>query len=58
MAGELPEWGFDETSAAFEVNPDDLSTQLGAGAFGAVFSARLHEMPVAAKTLHTSEAAA
>ncbi len=51
-AGDLPEWAFEETSAAFKVNPDDLSTQLGAGAFGAVFSAQLHDMPVAAKTLH------
>ena len=51
---ELPEWGFLEGDAAreFAVDPDDQSTILGAGAYGAVYSATMSGLPVAAKTLH------
>jgi hypothetical protein len=51
---ELPEWGFLEGEAAreFVVDADDRSTILGAGAYGAVYSATMHGLPVAAKTLH------
>ena len=49
----LPEWGFvAEDSDFFVVDPDDQTTVLGAGAFGAVFSCTWHGVPAAAKTLH------
>ncbi len=51
---ELPEWGFLEGDAArdFVVDAEDRSTILGAGAYGAVYSATMQGLPVAAKTLH------
>ena len=54
MAGDVPEWGFKEEGSAewFSVDPEDPSTALGAGAFGAVFAASFHGIPAAAKTLH------
>ena len=52
MAAQLPEWGFPADADFFTVAPDDPSTVLGAGAFGAVFAATLRGLPAAAKTLH------
>jgi hypothetical protein len=40
------------TWVAWQVHPEDHSTLLGGGAYGAVFTATLHGLPVAAKTLH------
>ena len=34
------------------MDADDRSTVLGAGAYGAVYAATMHRLPVAAKTLH------
>ena len=50
----LPQWGFFEGDPArqFTVAADDHSTILGAGAYGAVYSATMNGLPVAAKTLH------
>ena len=49
----LPDWGFEAGQAPFfVVTPDDESTVLGAGSYGAVFSATFHGLPAAAKTLH------
>ena len=52
MEAQLPEWGFAADADFFTVAPDDPSTVLGAGAFGAVFAATLRGLPAAAKTLH------
>eukprot|EP01048_Picozoa_sp_COSAG05_P021992 COSAG05_NODE_4233_length_1612_cov_1.749504_1_plen_158_part_10 len=53
VMGELPEWGFVAgDSDFFVVDPEDQTTVLGAGAFGAVFSCTWHGVPAAAKTLH------
>ena len=52
---ELPEWGFLEGDDArqFAVDADNRSTILGTGAYGLVYSATMHGLPVAAKTLHS-----
>ena len=48
----VPEWGFAADAEFVTGTPDDPSTVLGAGAFGAVFAATLRGLPAAAKTLH------
>lgn len=46
-------WAFEDVqSPFFVVDPDDESTLLGGGAYGAVYAATLHGHKVAAKTLH------
>jgi serine/threonine protein kinase len=54
MDDELPAWGFEDSSSPFfVVDGSNPSTRLGGGAYGAVFEATLHGLPVAAKTLHS-----
>ena len=45
-------WAFDARAPFFTVDPEDVTTLVGGGAYGAVYRATLHGQQVAAKTLH------
>ena len=45
-------WAFDAQAPFFTVDPEDNTTLVGGGAYGAVYRATLYGQQVAAKTLH------